>query len=377
MPQPYEVTAYYFPNFHPDARNAIWHGEGWTEWDLVRTATPRFPGHVQPKVSAWGEFDESDPTWAAREIDLAADHGITTFIYDWYWYDGRPYLEGGLEQGFLQAPNRDRLKFAIMWANHDLRNIFPATYSNQQELLAEGAVDAAEFTRLTDYCIQHYFTQPNYLTIDGAPYFSIYDPGTFILGMGGVEQAVQALQGLRDRVRALGFPDVHLHSIIHDQRILLSESTTEDPRFVFRELGLQSASAYTWVHFYNPDSDGFPRGDYAKAAAYIHTVEEHLRDFVVPYFPCVALGWDPSPRTIQSNPYAQRGYPWTAIFEGNTPAAFQAALEFAKDYADTSNGAVRMVMLNAWNEWTEGSYLLPDTVHGTAYLEAVRKVFSE
>ena len=28
-----------------------------------------------------------------------------------------------------------------------------------------------------------------------------------------------------------------------------------------------------------------------------------------------------------------------------------------------------------WNEWTEGSYLEPDQVHGMKYLEAVREVF--
>jgi hypothetical protein len=34
------------------------------------------------------------------------------------------------------------------------------------------------------------------------------------------------------------------------------------------------------------------------------------------------------------------------------------------------------VTINAWNEWTEGSYLEPDTVHGLKYLEAVRDVFA-
>ena len=28
-----------------------------------------------------------------------------------------------------------------------------------------------------------------------------------------------------------------------------------------------------------------------------------------------------------------------------------------------------------WTEWTEGSYLEPDTIHGMAYLEAIKEVF--
>ena len=33
------------------------------------------------------------------------------------------------------------------------------------------------------------------------------------------------------------------------------------------------------------------------------------------------------------------------------------------------------VMINAWNEWVEGSYLLPDKVTGFGYLKAVGKLF--
>ena len=34
-------------------------------------------------------------------------------------------------------------------------------------------------------------------------------------------------------------------------------------------------------------------------------------------------------------------------------------------------------MINAWNEWVEGSYLLPDRINGYGYLEQVKKVFHQ
>ncbi len=34
-----------------------------------------------------------------------------------------------------------------------------------------------------------------------------------------------------------------------------------------------------------------------------------------------------------------------------------------------------MITVNSWNEWTEESYLLPDDLYGTGYLDAVKNVF--
>jgi hypothetical protein len=36
---------------------------------------------------------------------------------------------------------------------------------------------------------------------------------------------------------------------------------------------------------------------------------------------------------------------------------------------------LRIASINCWNEWTEGSYLEPDTVTGMRYLDPVRDVF--
>ncbi len=88
-----ELAAYYFPNYHCDERNAVVHGKGWSEWELVKAARSRFPGHRQPKKPLWGCEDEADPTVMARKIDAAADYGIGVFLFDWYCYEDGTFLE--------------------------------------------------------------------------------------------------------------------------------------------------------------------------------------------------------------------------------------------------------------------------------------------
>jgi hypothetical protein len=67
------------------------------------------------------------------------------------------------------------------------------------------------------------------------------------------------------------------------------------------------------------------------------------------------------------------GYPWTPNMTGNTPTEFKTALQLARDHAVETGASA--VTINAWNEWTEGSYLEPDERNGMGYLNAVRQVF--
>jgi hypothetical protein len=61
-----------------------------------------------------------------------------------------------------------------------------------------------------------------------------------------------------------------------------------------------------------------------------------------------------------------------------SPEVFGHYLKIAKDYADAhADEQPKFIMINAWNEWVEGSYLLPDKKYGYTYLEAVRDVISE
>lgn len=368
------IAAYYFPNYHRDPRNAHWHGAGWTEWELVKVARSRFPGHVQPKIPAWGYQDESDPRIAALKIDAAANHGVDSFIFDWYWYEDGPYLEGALERGFLQASNLDRISFGLMWANHDWLDIHPMKYGTPPGTLASGVFSPAAFERATDHIAKTYFTSPSYWTLEGKAYFSIYELDKLLESLGGVENTKKALQRFDAKARQAGLGGIHLNAVVWKIPVLPGESTVSDPDGLLKELGFTSTTSYVWIHHDWPQS--FPTAAYQEMAERASERWPRLAsEHTLPYFPNVTMGWDSSPRSCQSDTYDNLGYPFGFILEGNTPEAFEAALISAREYLETRPEKERILTLNAWNEWTEGSYLEPDTVHGFGYLEAIRRVF--
>ena len=376
-----KVAVYYFPNYHADARNEALHGEGWTEWDLVKRAEPRFENHDQPKIPAWGYEDEADPSVMAHKIDAAADHGIDSFIFDWYWYNDGPYLQRALEDGFLNAPNNNRLKFALMWANHDWIDIHPAKISagnveQSAQLLYPGTVTPAAFDALIEHCVKTYFKHPSYWLMDGRPYFSVYELTKLLASFGSIAATREMLDRFRAAVKAAGFPDLHLNAIVWNNPILPGEQTAVDPYELIQQLGFDSVTSYVWVH--HAPLPEFPVTQFQSMEdRYFQYWEKAQKECPVPYYPNLSMGWDPSPRTVQSDRYLRRGYPFTPIVGGNTPEAFKQSAARIKDRIDRLNLPNAFVTINAWNEWTEGSYLEPDTRNGYAYLEAIRDVFAQ
>ena len=61
------------------------------------------------------------------------------------------------------------------------------------------------------------------------------------------------------------------------------------------------------------------------------------------------------------------------------PAKFEQVLRRAKAWSDANpqSGMPKLITVNSWNEWTEGSYLEPDTINGFGYLEAVRRAVED
>ncbi|XHR28184.1 MAG: glycoside hydrolase family 99-like domain-containing protein [Chthoniobacteraceae bacterium] len=365
------IGAYYFPNYHCDPRNEAEHGRGWTEWELVKHATPRFEGHNQPLVPLWGYEDESDPAVMAKKIQAAADHAVDFFIFDWYHYNDGEFLNRALDHGYLGASNNHLTQFALMWANHDWREIMPAKFGRPSDILYPGKVTQATMDQIADTFAEKYATHPSYFRIDGRAYFSIYEVDLLIAQAGGLREAAAQIERFRERVRARSGAELHLNGIFKKSPILQGEKTSEKFSDLVSELGLDSATSYVWIHHTNRLS-----------TQTLVSFEDVCNDFMqfwhnegmklpVPYFPNVSMGWDASPRTVQSDKWEVRGYPFTGILSGNTPERFGATLRRMLSEL-RERRLPEMVTINAWNEWTEGSYLEPNTTDRFAYLEAIR-----
>ena len=365
----YDVAAYVWPSYTGDEPRArqFWE-EGIGEWQTVKNTKPKFPGHMWPRKPLWGYVNEADKYVMEMEIAAAADHGVNVFIYDWYWYDNRPFLENCLNDGFLKAGNRDRMKFYLMWANHDATTCWDIRNSDQpggECVVWKGDTDRGGFETVCRRVIKKYFTQPNYYIIDGAPVFEIYDLNNLIKGLGGADNTREALDWFRLETVKAGFDGLHLQLTIWGANTAYYSSidsgrTHTDVEMV-RLLGFDSVTHYQFVHFLDIDRE------YADIIIDARSAWDRISGASpVPYFAHVSVGWDANPRWKSFRP---------GITRGNTPDEFEKALRAAKAYADARPGQPPLITLNSWNEWTEVSYLEPDDVYGYGYLEAVKKVF--
>jgi hypothetical protein len=355
-----DVAAYYFPGWHGTPRNDRWKAPGWTEWSLVREATPRFDGHAQPKRPIWGEYDEADPAVMRRAARAARDHGIDAFIFDWYWYDG-PFLDGAL-RAFLAAD--DDLAFGLMWANHDWLDIFPATPGEPPALLAPSRNTGAEFDQIIDHLCEHFLGHDRFWQVDGGRYVSIFEFDRFVAGLGGADATAKVLDRFRRRVQEAGFGELHLNVTWHGLRL-----GPPDSNRYLRTCGVDSVTLYNWHDVVRLGYD--ERRDYADLAKRTAAMWPTLAEFLpVPLASNVTVGWDCSPRTAQDHPHEVSAHPFLAIVEDIRPADITEALLTAMRWSRAAGATY--VTVNAWNEWTEGAYLEPDEEHGWTKLAAVR-----
>ena len=189
--------------------------------------------------------------------------------------------------------------------------------------------------------------------------FSIFSVNKLLESFGGsLEETRKALDYFRDEVKKAGFPGLHIQWNQGGGSVMSEEKANE-----FRER--VDAMGFNSVAMYNMGGLDEDYIVYGTNAVKIREQMDAILD--VPVFPCVSIGWDDTPR------FPAKGMK-DVVHYHNTPVSFAALLSKAKKYADAHPEQPKLITINAWNEWVEGSYLLPDMLNGFGYLEAVKEV---
>ena len=367
----YDVAAIIWPSYTGDEpRTRIFWPEGYGEWQTVKAAQPKYPGHQWPRKPLWGYVNEADPYVMEMQIEAATRHGVNVFIYDWYWYDNRPFLEQCLNHGFLKAKNRDKMKFYLMWANHTADSMWDIRTSDRWDPIWDGAVNREIFDNIVNRTIEKYFTQPNYYTIDGKPVYMIFDICNLVRGLGGVENTNAALKYFREQTVKAGFPGLELHLTVrghgHMDKIIDEKSGMTVGEFI-AQAGFDGFTHYGIVDFLQVAR---PYPEVMKDL--VKGYEETASSLNAPYYPNIAMGWDANPRYPRPHDYIDHN-----VCTETTPENIKEGFKLAKKYVDDNADKLKapLVVVNSWNEWTEGTYLQPDDINGYGYLEALKSVF--
>jgi hypothetical protein len=367
------VACYTFPHYHHSALNDRLYGPGWTEYLIMRGCQPWFPGHLQPRVPLLGELDEREPATWEKYIELAAGHGVDALIWDSYWYDGEPAFHEALEEGFLQARNRELLEFAVMWTNHDWTRVYPTAHTDGSDAWeyafpspAERAEDA---WRSLAYLVARYMHHPSYWRLAGRPVLCVWDARALSLGF-GVDGTRRLFDELRTFAKHAGHAGLHIHACFefYDQ---------------IEAMGFDSYGSYTSLPraaAARPETEQLPQYDTVVNDVINQVWPDADARSALPFFPGVNPGWDTAPRFLprpRRDTSLRSDWPglayWGApiMVVGESPAGFKAFVDAAITFLRERPDQPQVLTIGCWNEWTEGHYLLPDTCFGYGMLKAL------
>lgn len=375
------VIAFYLPQFHPIPENDEWWGKGFTEWTNVGRAKPLFKGHYQPRVPAdLGYYDLRLPEVREQQALLAKEAGIEGFCYYHYWFgDGKRLLERPFNE-VLKSGKPD-FPFCLCWANHSWSN---KTWEKSKRKTQNSMLLEQRYLGVEDYT-QHFYTvlpafkDPRYITIDGKPIFVVFHPffneaTTFISTWKKL-----AVQNGLSGIYFIGITQSTLSHIIQPDGstkiVLPNLKSSADIYNSVLNLGYDGVCAsgkrrgeiLSKGQWFTYLTDALARKglytnkyDYKKVIKNVLAPEDNWDNV----FPDIFPQWDRTARAGKAE----------GVYVNSTPENFEKLLRMTIDKISCKEVEHRVIFINSWNEWAEGSYLEPDLKNGHGYLDSIKRI---
>ncbi len=279
-----------------------------------------------------GYYDEGNPETADWEIKLMKEHGIDIQAFCWYADSSNAPLKNlglasQLHDGFMNAKYSDMMSYCLI-----------------MEAANAKSPDSVESWKnyYVPFLIEHYFKDDRYAKINNRLPFGWFGGSTFISSIGGTVAAYEALEYLEDEVRKLGF-DGMLYFLGNGER----EANA----------GSDGYAAYSW------GQPGY------SAEVNIERITSNAQNGYAHHIPTVSVGF---------NNVAWAGTRYPLITKEDYDLVHNWVVSEHLPKYSTEKWHENFVWISTWNEYGEGTYVMPTTEGNKfAYLDVLRKYYTD
>lgn len=355
----------YFPQFYRTKTNDAAWGLGFSDWVLVAFAN--MTGKWVRRAPMKGFYDGSSADIFISQVREMEAHEIGGMGLYHYWFSGKRELVAAEE--FLQDPS---LKFPwfLIWANES----WTKRWIGDDTILLD-LNPTPSISEITEHCsyLVHCFDNPSYFRVDGRPLFVFYNAGFFANPGEVVKQYRQVFSAFGVEVvfgqfiknpADLKFAPFFEINYCFEPRLFFGfdrASRGRVARWIFdRVRSVVSQRSLERIMLF---LDKFQRkGASHTESSFLEYINSQSRaNFLVDndFQEVLSPGWNNFPR------YGDR---FTEL-KNLDPKQF-ASLVYAK-----SANPKFPVLINAWNEWSEGAAIEPCSYLGDAYLRELSNAF--
>ena len=341
-----KTIAFYLPQFHTFKENDEWWGKGFMEWTNTKKAVPRFEGHYQPRIphKDIGYYTLDNKETIKRQVELAKMHGLYGFCFYYYWFSGKRLMEKPVDI-FLENKDID-FPFCLCWANENWTRTWDGLNKN---VLIEQKYSKQDYKKFIQD-IKKYIVDDRYIKIDNKPVIIIYNPNE-------IPNFGELCQQWRKYAREMGIGEIYLISqtVLVDTEHKFTEFV--DAEYDFPPHGIGHKEAFV---------TGTPT---KKALNYRRIVDDighiYKNQFnLKPCFYTCTMGWDNS---------ARRKEDYLVYIDYALDSYYKWLRMLINETRRRNPEDRRILFINAWNEWAEGTYLEPDEKYGYANINTLSK----
>jgi hypothetical protein len=334
------VGAYYFDGWSGPLTN--FHFQG----------LPLGPYQDRQPFSAW-----QDNSACAVEQQLATAHnfGVDFFVFDWYFNaqvnDPGENLNSALE--ITQSlPDRHGMQYAILYVDGSPFDVGPSDWT----------------TAVNEWV--GYMTDTAYAQVNGEPVFFVIDVGQMRQDFGSSAAVAGAFAQLRAAAQVQGFAGVYIVGGFGIPDGTLGQHSLSDGFSIAQTDGYDAIALYNYPFAPSAVNGTVPFSTLSAAGAW--TWNEAAQSSPLPFIPTAMAGWDPRPWNETES--LTGDLMWYSRSPQDVAAFVQSAIAWT-----ATNPQLRpepppnppLVLIEAWNEFGEGSHIVPTAGDGTAYGDAL------